>query len=321
MAVTTDKSSSLDVVSLVALIGINHIALSLLLERMVSSMGSGFLFVLAMAAVSAVLLLAFTRVQRRWDRKDALFYGIGALAVGSIAYAIFFTFMNTPTAQAGAGGLAQKIFYFHVPVAYGVYIAGTVCLVASALYLIKGKESHNAWAKAGAECAALFGALVMCSGPLWAKKAWGVYWTWDPRLTTLLLGVLIYVAIVLLRAFTGDGRAERLFASALGVLGTATFPIIHFSVQKWGGNHPTVVTKAGGGLGHPAMYQALWLSSWAIAVLFTILILWLRARSALLQSTLDKTWQEAVARGVVDTWHDEPPAAALPGAVGTKSTS
>jgi hypothetical protein len=69
------------------------------------------------------------------------------------------------------------------------------------------------------------------------------------------------------------------------------------------------------------MYQALWLSSWAITVLFTILILWLRARSALLQSTLDKTWQEAVARGVVDTWHDDPPAAALPGAVGSKSTS
>jgi heme exporter protein C len=321
MAVTTDKSSSLDVVWLVALVGINHVVMSLLLDRMVTSMGSGALFALAMMPISAVLLGAFTRVQRRWERKDALFYGIGALALGSISYAIYFTFLLTPNAQAEAGGLAQKIFYFHVPVAYGVYVAGTVCLVASALYLIKGKESQNAWAKSGAECAALYGALVMCSGPLWAKKAWGVYWTWDPRLTTLLLSVLIYVAIVLLRAFTGDGRAERLFASALGVLGTANLPIIHYSVAKWGGNHPTVVTKAGGGLGHPTMYQALWLSSWAITVLFTILILWLRARSALLQSTLDKTWQEAVARGVVDTWHDEPPAAALPGAVGTKPTS
>src|SRR5262249_2225318 len=112
MAVTTDKSSSLDVVLLAGLLGINHIVLSQLLERMVTTMGSGFLFALAMMPISAVLLFAFTRLQRRWDRTDALFYGIGTLAVGSLLYAIYFTFMRTPTAQIGAGGLAQKIFYF-----------------------------------------------------------------------------------------------------------------------------------------------------------------------------------------------------------------
>ena len=83
---------------------------------------------------------------------------------------------------------------------------------------------------------------MLITGPLWAAKAWGVYWTWDPRLTTSMLSVLLYVAYVVLRLFAGDGDAERKFAAALGVLGAANLPIIHFSVQKWGGNHPKVIT-------------------------------------------------------------------------------
>jgi heme exporter protein C len=311
------KPSSMDWLLLAAVVAINCVAITQLPTH---SMNSGMLFVLIMLVLSAATLTGFTYLQKSWQKKDAVFYGISGLCVTSLVYAIYFVFMKTPAAQIEAGGLAQKIFYFHVPVAYGVYVCGAVCLVASAMYLIKQTDARNAWAKAGAEGAAMFGALVMCSGPLWAKKAWGVYWTWDPRLTTLLLSVLIYVAVVLLRAFTGDGRAERVFAAALGVLGTVNLPIIHYSVQKWGGNHPTVVTKGGGGLGHPAMYHALWLSSWAITVLFVALVVWLRARSALLQSSVDKTWQEALARGVVDNWNDDD-APAVAGSVGAKSPS
>jgi heme exporter protein C len=314
---TTAKPSTADWLLLTALTAIHCVAFT---QLPVHSMGTGLLFVLILLALSGALLFGFTRLQKGWDRADAIFYGISALCVTSIVYAIYFIFMKTPAAQAEAGGLSQKIFYFHVPVAYGVYVCGTVCLVASAMYLVKQTEARNAWAKAGAEGAALFGALVMCSGPLWAKKAWGVYWTWDPRLTTLMLSVLIYVAVVLLRTFTGDGRAERVFAAALGVLGSVTLPIIHYSVQQWGGNHPTVVTKGGGGLGHPAMYHALWLSSWAIAALLVVLVLWLRARSALLQSSVDKAWQEALARGVVDDWNDDHSPAVASG-VGAKSPS
>lgn len=314
---TTARHSNLDWVLLVALAAINQAAISVLPARF----GSGILFVLVMMALAALMLWGFARLQKRWERADAVFYGIAALCVSSLLYAIYFVFMNTPAAQAAAGGLAQKIFYFHVPVAYGVYVCGGICLWASAAYLMRPREKWNAWAKAGAEGAALFGALVMCSGPLWAKKAWGVYWTWDPRLTTLLLSVLIYVAVVLLRAFTGDGRAERQFAAALGVLGTVNLPIIHYSVQKWGGNHPTVVTKGGGGLGDPAMYHALWLSSWAITVLLVALLVWLRCRSALLSATLANTWQEAMARGLVDHWSDEPAPRPIAEGVGSKSPS
>jgi heme exporter protein C len=194
--------------------------------------------------------------------------------------------LQVPEAQPQAGGLAQKIFYFHVPAATALYVCGGVCFLGSALYLYDPGERADAWAKAGAECATVFGGMVLVSGPLWAKKAWGVYWTWDPRLTSLLLSVLIYVALVVLRAFAGTGDAERKFAAAFGILGTAVLPIVHFSVQLWGGNHPKVLkANGGGGLEDPSMQLALGVGFIAMALL-AALMLTLRANLALSQSRL-----------------------------------
>jgi heme exporter protein C len=210
-------------------------------------------------------------------------------------YLIYFIFLRAPTAQLQAGGLAQKIFYFHAPSGYAMYLSGFVCFLASAGYLARPSDAYNAWAKAGAECAVLFGLMLLTSGPLWAKKAWGVYWTWDPRLTTSLLSLLIYAAVVMLRAFAGEGDAERKFAAALGVLGTANLPIIHYSVKKWGGNHPTVITSGGGGL-DPEMKFALTLGFLAMTLLAATLI-WCRARVALLDSRLSRLQELALASG------------------------
>jgi heme exporter protein C len=221
-----------------------------------------------------------------------------ALTFATFAFLIVLVFLKVPTAQMQAGGLAQKIFYFHVPAAYAMYLAGAVCFIASALYLAGATDTRDAWAKSGAECAVLFGALMLASGPLWAKKAWGVYWTWDPRLTTSLLSVLIYVAVVVLRAFGGNGDAERRFAAALGVLGTVNLPIIHYSVRKWGGNHPTVITKGGGGL-HPDMREAL-IVGFVAFTLLAILLIWARARLALSVSRLGRCEEDAAARGLLD---------------------
>lgn len=216
------------------------------------------------------------------------------VATGAAFTALFvMAFRVAPVAQEAAGGLAQKIFYFHVPSAYGMYLSGAVCFVASAAYLLAPTARRDAVARAGAECAVLFGALVITSGPLWAKKAWGVYWAWDPRLTTTLLSVLVYVSVVLLRAFTGDGEAERRFAAALGVLGTVNLPIIHYSVRRWGGNHPTVIGKGGGGLAHPAMGQTLAVGFVAMTLL-AVLLLWLRARVALLATEVNILEERAI---------------------------
>jgi heme exporter protein C len=236
-------------------------------------------------------------------KKDSLFYGLLAAFAVSLIVTVPIIFLFTPSAQPQAGGLAQKIFYFHVPVANGVYISGAVCFIASCFYLARPSEGANAWARAGSDCAAYFGTMVLCSGPLWAKKAWGVYWTWDPQLTTLLLSVLIYYAVSLLRAFAGDGAAERRFAAALGVMGAVNLPIIYYSVQKWGGNHPTVRREGGGGL-DDSMKLAFLLGNITMAILLPPLLLWLRSRVARLQATLEHTWQEALTRGIVDHLDD-----------------
>jgi heme exporter protein C len=140
--------------------------------------------------------------------------------------------------------------------------------------------------------------MVLTSGPLWAKKAWGVYWTWDPRLTTSLLTVLVYVAIVVLRKFTGEGEAERKFAAAFGVLGTVLLPIIHYSVRLWGGNHPTVITQGGGGMSSD-MKTTLSIGFGTMTLLAAVLLT-LRARLARAESRLREAEEALVTMGVLE---------------------
>lgn len=223
-----------------------------------------------------------------------------SLTAAGFVYHLWYIATQTPEAQAAAGGLAQKIFYFHVPAAYALYLAGTVCFVASAAYLVRASHERNALAQAAAEAAVVFGMMVLSSGPLWAKKAWGVYWTWDPRLTTLLLSVLLYVAMVVLRRFTGDGAAERRFAAAFGVLGTVLLPVIHYSVRLWGGTHPTVVGKGGGGLGADAMYHALGVG-FATMTLLTVVLIILRTQINLLSAQLRDAEELSAALGFTES--------------------
>src|SRR5688572_7876270 len=181
--------------------------------------------------------------------RDTLFYAALAASTVLLLATIHVVFFKAPI--EARMGIVQKIFYFHVPSAYAMYIGATACFVGSTGYLVTRKDGWDALARAGAELAIAMGAIVLVTGPLWAAKAWGYFWTWDPRLTTAMLSWLIYVAYTVLRAFAGDGPGERRFSAALGVLGAANLPIIHYSVQKWGGQHPTVVTGKGGGLQHP----------------------------------------------------------------------
>lgn len=228
-------------------------------------------------------------------RADLAFQALLLAAAICIVGTIQFIAFRTPT--EATMGIVQKIFYFHVPAAYSMYVGATACFIGSAGYLYDGRPAWDALARAGAEVAVAMGVIVLVTGPLWAAKAWGVYWTWDPRLTTSMLSVLLYVAYVVLRLFTGDGDAERKFAAALGVLGAANLPIIHFSVQKWGGNHPKVITSGGGGLQHPDMKIGLGLGFLAFTLL-TIVLIWWRLRIDLASSRLAELEQEALELGI-----------------------
>jgi heme exporter protein C len=174
-------------------------------------------------------------------------------------------------------GVVQKIFYFHVPCANAMYLGFIVSAVASGVYLYRRDDRWDALAVAAAEVGMLFCAAVLISGPLWARKAWGVYWTWDPRLTTTLLGGMVFVAYLVLRAFGQTGEVEKRFAAGLAIVGVLDVPLIKYSVQRWRGTHPTVISEKGGGI-HPDMVPALVLSFVLFALVAAVLI-WVRART------------------------------------------
>jgi heme exporter protein C len=226
---------------------------------------------------------------------DAAFYALAGATAFAFVAEVFLIFLRAPV--EARMGIVQKIFYFHVPSWYGMYIGAGACFLGSLAYLVRSTDARDAFARAGAETAVVFGAIGLITGPLWGAKAWGSFWTWDPRLTTALLSFLIYVAYLVLRGFAGDGSGERRFAAALGVLGAANLPIIHYSVQKWGGQHPMVITGSGGGLQHPDMKLAL-AGGFLCFTLLAALMLWARTRLEIVSSRLRRAEEDAVDLGL-----------------------
>jgi heme exporter protein C len=226
---------------------------------------------------------------------DIVFWLIFGLATIGVAVSLQLIFLRAP--MEAQMGIVQKIFYFHVPSAFGMYLGATACFVGSAAYLFGASDRRDALARAGAEVAVMFGVCVLVTGPLWAAKAWGHYWTWEPRLTTSLLSVLIYVAYLVLRSFGGGGEAERKFAAALGFLGAINLPIIHFSVRKWSGQHPEVITGKGGGLQNVDMKLAFGVAM-VTFVFLAATLLWSRVRVRLAEARLRRLEQEALEFGV-----------------------
>ena len=160
----------------------------------------------------------------------------------AIGVSLWFVFEYAPIESNM--GIVQKIFYFHVPSAYSMYLGWMVCTACSIAYITTQKETWDMGAKASAELALLFGIMVMITGPLWGRKSWGAYWVWDPRLTSALLLTLIILSYVLLRSMV-KGTATKKFSAALAIVGAAIIPLVHLSVYKWRGQHPTVL-KSGG---------------------------------------------------------------------------
>ena len=115
--------------------------------------------------------------------------------------------------------LVQKIFYYHLPSAFMFLIAAVICGIASVRFLFGGSPKQDRLAWAAAELVVLFGALTLVTGPLWARKAWGVWWQWDVRLTSSLMGWMVAVAYLLVRRFGGPGSDK--LAAGLALFGMA----------------------------------------------------------------------------------------------------
>lgn len=134
-------------------------------------------------------------------------------------------------------GLVQKIFYYHVPSAMTAMLSAIVCGVASSLYLARRNRRADHVALAAAELVVVFGAIVLITGPLWARKAWGVWWVWEARLMTTLVMWMVFAAYLMLRRFGGPG--SDVLGAAVGIFGMCLVPFIYVSVNLWRTMHPT----------------------------------------------------------------------------------
>ena len=168
-------------------------------------------------------------------------------------------------------GIVSKIFYFHVPAAMLTLTSSIVCGVASLMFLATRRQGADRVALAAAELVVVYGLIVLVTGPLWARKAWGVWWVWDPRLTSSLLLFLIFAAYLMLRQYGGPG-SDRL-AAGMALFGMLNVPFIYVSVNVWRTLHPmtSVVPTLPTDMGIP-----LWFCFAAFTMLF-IALLTLRA--------------------------------------------
>jgi heme exporter protein C len=186
-------------------------------------------------------------------------------------------FAYAPILIAGAPyestmGLVQKIFYFHVPCATMLFLSTFVCAGGSIAYLFKGSEGGDRLAAAAGELAVLFGACTLVTGPLWGRKAWGVWWQWDARLTSSLLLELVMIGYLLARQYAGP--AGRKLSAALALFAAIDVPLVYKSVDIWRTVHPqtTVVPTL-----DPRMRPAFW-SAFALMLLVWSLLLAVRVR-------------------------------------------
>jgi heme exporter protein C len=168
-------------------------------------------------------------------------------------------------------GPPQRIFYIHVPSAWVSFLAFFVVFLASVGVLARGRRAYDDVASASAEIGLVFTTAVLITGPLWGRPVWGVYWTWDPRLTSYLMLWLIYVSYLVLRGYVPDAARRARYSAVVGIVGFLDVPIVYLSVRWWRSEHPLQVVFERGGL--PAqMLVALLVGVVAFTVLYAYLM-------------------------------------------------
>ena len=190
-----------------------------------------------------------------------------ALLLVAMLAALYAVFIYAPTEREM--GIVQRIYYFHVPSAISAAIAFLIVFVCSIQYLWQREERFDELGQSAAELGVVFSTIVLITGPIWAKPIWGVYWRWEPRLTTMLILFTMYVAYLMIRAYGAQTEQTQRFAAVLGILSFVNVPLVHYSVRLWSPEHqlhPVEVVL------DPRMAQSRQISYLAVFLLFRFLL-------------------------------------------------
>lgn len=189
------------------------------------------------AAVAAARASAAARLVR----PVVLFLTAGLLLAAGFLLAFWYA-----PADASSMGLSQKIFYFHAPIAATALLAYAIAFVAALLYLRRQKPKYDRLGVAAVRLGLLFSLLVMATGMIWGKAAWGAWWAWEPRLTTFLIACMLYAAYFIVRWSVEEEQRRATFAAVFAIVAFVDVPITFFATRYLpAGLHPVVFTASG----------------------------------------------------------------------------
>lgn len=198
--------------------------------------------------------------------KKNILLGLGFVLMVASLYLVF---IYVPTEKEM--GIVQKIFYLMVPMGWLSLLAFLIVFICSILYLVKRESKWDILAYSSAEVGIVFTTLALITGSIWAKPIWGVWWTWEPRLTATLVLWFIYVAYLVVRSFAAEESRGATFAAVVGIVGFIDIPIVILATTLWRGMHPGPIIFQGGLA--PSMLLTLLVSLAAFTTLYCILLI------------------------------------------------
>ena len=202
--------------------------------------------------------------------RDALLIA-SALLMALTLYMVYFW---APTEQNL--GVSQRIFYFHVPLGWIGMVSIIIVAFASLMHLFTGRQRWDDLAYSTAELGVIYASLILVTGAIWGKPVWGVWWTWDPKLTTTLVLWFIYVAYLMIRAYGPMGSQGRRFASVIALIGAIDAPIIYMASIWWRTAHPALnigpAADEAEAIGDSRIYITLLVSVVAFTVMYIALL-------------------------------------------------
>src|SRR5579862_1203394 len=208
---------------------------------------------------------------------------LAILSAALLSFALYEALVVAPTDQLQ--GDVYRIIYYHVPSGWTMFVFFSVNFVASVVYLIRRSPKADAIAVASAEVGLVFCTVVLVTGPIWARPVWGIWWTWDFRLTSTLVLWLIYVSYLVLRRFS-DSSQTPVLAAVLAIFGALDVPLVYFSIWFFRTQHPQPVIGGGGSL-DPRMLRVFLLNLFTFSC-FGAMLCWARYRLELMQREIEE---------------------------------
>ena len=211
-----------------------------------------------------------------------------------IAFTAYISFYYAPMERTM--GAIQKIFYLHLPSAFTAFVALGICFAANLLYVFRRAPKWDWLGVSAAEVGLAFLSVVLITGPIWAHPVWGIWWTWDARLTLTFVLWLLYVSFLLLRSLVEESDKRALLSALFGIFAFLDVPLVYFSIRWWRTQHPQPVILGGSGSGLDPRMRVSYLLVWAVFLGLMTMLIAARYRLEALRADVDALRREAEAQ-------------------------